>query len=122
MVRSSTTAALVAAVFFSSGALAQTTNGGAKPAGAVKPAPPAGDPDAESRGKRVYYQNCARCHGLNMVVASSAFFDLRTFPADDKPRFIDSVTNGKRVMPAWGATLKPEEIESLWAYVMTAKK
>jgi len=52
-----------------------------------------------------------------MVSTGGGFFDLRTFPVDQKPRFVSSVTNGKRAMPAWGGVLKAEEIESLWAYV-----
>jgi mono/diheme cytochrome c family protein len=27
------------------------------------------------------------------------------------------VTNGVRAMPAWGTTLKPEQIDLLWAYI-----
>jgi hypothetical protein len=51
------------------------------------------------------------------VVTSNAFFDLRTFPKDEKDRFLNSVTNGKRQMPAWGAMVKPETIESIWLYI-----
>ena len=54
-----------------------------------------------------------------MVSSGAGFFDLRTFPSDQKARFVSSVTNGKRALPAWGSILKPDEIESLWAYVST---
>lgn len=101
------TAALVAAVFFTAPVWSQ---GGAT------------DPDLAKKGKQIYYINCTRCHGVNMVSSAAGFFDLRTFPANEKPRFVDSVTNGKRAMPAWGATLKSDDIDALWAYVMTAKK
>jgi cytochrome c55X len=60
---------------------------------------------------------CVRCHGLNLAVGSSAFFDLRTFPKDDKARFVESVNNGKRAMPAWKGIVKPDEIEAIWAYI-----
>jgi mono/diheme cytochrome c family protein len=73
-------------------------------------------PSAEA-GRRAYTSTCARCHGIGLVVTSSAYFDLRTFPKEDKARFIDSVTNGKRQMPAWGGILKPETVESLWLYL-----
>lgn len=77
---------------------------------------PAGSPSIEA-GRRAYTATCARCHGINLESSSSAFFDLRTFPKAEKARFIESVTNGKRQMPAWGGVVKPEMIESIWMYV-----
>lgn len=93
-------------------------------AGAQAPAPASEpqknyDPAKADEGKRVYTQNCARCHGLNMRVASTAFFDLRKLRADEKPRFLNSVRNGVRAMPAWGDNLKPDEYELIWSYVIT---
>lgn len=78
---------------------------------AVAPAPSA------EAGRRAYTSTCARCHGINLAVGSSAYFDLRTFPKDEKDRFIQSVTNGKRAMPAWGGIVKPETMESIWLYI-----
>jgi mono/diheme cytochrome c family protein len=49
-------------------------------------------------------------------------FDLRTFPPDQKSRFITSVTKGKNSMPPWGGLFSPQEIEALWAYVMAGEK
>ena len=43
------------------------------------------------------------------------------FPRDQRERFINSVTRGKNQMPPWGDLLKPEEIEALWAYVVTGE-
>ncbi len=88
----------------------------------------AADPSEEEReqiakGKQRYTSYCARCHGINMVVAPGpAFFDLRTFPTDEKPRFVDAVLNGKRVMPAWRDTLSAEDVELLWRYVAANKR
>jgi mono/diheme cytochrome c family protein len=74
-----------------------------------------------AQGKELYHRMpCVRCHGGNCVQNSSAAFDLRTFPHDDKARFVNSVTNGKNGrMPPWGDVLKPEEIDQLWAYVQS---
>jgi len=98
----------------------------APPAQAQKMNPEAAVPTPDeasiSRGKNLYRSYCTRCHGLNMVSVSSAYFDLRTFPREDKPRFVNSVTNGKRAMPAWGGTLSPAEIDLLWAYVSSYKQ
>jgi cytochrome c55X len=77
-------------------------------------APPA--PTAEA-GRKVYTSFCTRCHGINLVVTGSAYFDLRTFPPGDKERFVRSVSKGLRAMPAWEGTVKPEQIESLWLYL-----
>lgn len=68
-------------------------------------------------GRKTYVTSCTRCHGINLVTSSSAHFDLRTFPRDDKPRFTRSVMQGVRAMPAWGSVLKPVQLESLWLYV-----
>ena len=69
------------------------------------------------QGKTSFRKRCARCHGVNMVNPGVGVFDLRTFPLDDKARFIDSVSNGRNAMPAWKAVLKPADIEALWVYV-----
>lgn len=58
-----------------------------------------------------------------MVNPGTVSFDLRKFPEDEKPRFLNSVTHGKNNrMPAWGDLLKTDEMEALWAYVMTRGK
>ena len=73
------------------------------------------------KGAEIYSQNCAPCHGPRMLDPQAAF-DLRTFPRDQKSRFMLSVTKGKNQMPPWGHLFKPEEIEALWAYVMAGEK
>lgn len=74
-------------------------------------------PPTPEAGRKAYTSYCVRCHGLNLAVGSSAFFDLRTFPKDDKARFIESVSNGKRAMPAWKGIVRPDEMEAIWAYI-----
>jgi hypothetical protein len=46
---------------------------------------------------------------------------LRTFPRDDRERFFRSVAKGLRAMPAWESSLKPGEIETIWAYVRSVQ-
>lgn len=75
------------------------------------------DPVAVEKGRHMYKDYCQKCHGVDMVSPGAGFFDLRTFPPGEKPRFIRSVTGGKRAMPAWGGVLKPDDLELLWAYI-----
>jgi cytochrome c55X len=72
-------------------------------------------PPAEA-GRKIYVASCQRCHGINLAT-NGIGFDLRTFPRTDKERFVRSVTQGLRAMPAWGGTLKPEQMDLIWAYI-----
>jgi cytochrome c55X len=82
------------------------------------PAARADEPPAVERGRKSYTSYCARCHGLGLVTTGVAF-DLRTFPAQDKERFVRSVSKGLRAMPAWETIVKPGEIDAIWAYIGT---
>lgn len=72
-------------------------------------------------GAEIYARNCSPCHGARMRDAQGAF-DLRKFPPDQKSRFVTSVTKGKNTMPPWGDLFSPEELDALWAYVLTGEK
>ena len=78
-------------------------------------------PPTPERGKQLYQSYCARCHGVNMVNVGGAAFDLRTLGPEEKERFEHSVTQGLRAMPAWGAILKPADVQALWSYVMAGR-
>jgi mono/diheme cytochrome c family protein len=77
-------------------------------------------PEQVRRGAEIYERNCSPCHGSRMQDPQGAF-DLRKFPRNERERFILSVSRGKNQMPPWGGMLKPEEIEALWAYVVSAE-
>jgi mono/diheme cytochrome c family protein len=96
--------------------VADADSSGANPEGAA-----VASAETLTAAKSLYGQNCARCHGFNMVNPAPGIFDLRTFPPDDKPRFIASVTNGKGAMPSWKDALSPQQIEMLWTYITAAK-
>jgi mono/diheme cytochrome c family protein len=72
--------------------------------------------DQVEAGRKLYINACQRCHGINLS-ANGIGFDLRTFSPHDKERFVRSVTNGIRAMPAWGNALKPEQMDQIWAYI-----
>ena len=80
----------------------------------------AADDDADAlykKGATSYRRRCSRCHGVNMVNPGPGIFDLRTFPVDDKNRFVISVVNGKNAMPSGGDVLQGDDVEALWVYV-----
>ncbi len=40
------------------------------------------------KGTTSFRKRCARCHGVNMINPGVGVFDLRTFPPNDKARFV----------------------------------
>ncbi|MEW5056462.1 MAG: PQQ-dependent dehydrogenase, methanol/ethanol family [Cycloclasticus sp.] len=68
-------------------------------------------------GAELYEQTCSHCHGVKMKTSGTTY-DLRTFPEGQKERFMNSVSNGKGQMPAWGEKLSQEEISDLYDYVV----
>lgn len=89
-------------------------------AAAQTPASETFAPEQVKRGAETFAAFCTPCHGERM--SNPDLFNLKEFPRDQRPRFINSVTNGKNAMPPWRGQLKPEEIEALWAYVATGEK
>ena len=67
-------------------------------------------------GENVYTTNCAICHG-DQLVNTGQTFDLRRLKDNDRPRFDNSVRNGKNQMPPWKGVLTDEEIDQVWHYI-----
>jgi len=79
-----------------------------------------GDPALALKGKALYAQHCSHCHGFNMVNPGTVTYDLRQFPHGQKDRFVNSVIYGKGgIMPPWGDAITLDDIDALWAYVLT---
>ena len=76
------------------------------------------DQDKIVAGEDVYNTRCAVCHGDDLV-NSGQTFDLRRLKADERPRFENSVRNGKNQMPPWRGVLSDDEIDQLWHYIRT---
>jgi len=72
-------------------------------------------------GAELYAVNCSPCHGGHMLDPNGAF-NLRKFPPDQRERFLTSVTRGKNQMPPWGDFFKPDQLDALWAYIMTGER
>ena len=67
-------------------------------------------------GSQTYSEYCSTCHGDNLV-NSGVTFDLRRLKAHERPRFENSVLNGKNQMPPWKGVLNPEQIDTIWHYI-----
>ena len=74
------------------------------------------DQDKIAAGENVYNTRCAVCHGDDLV-NSGQTFDLRRLKADERPRFDNSVRNGKNQMPPWKGVLSDTDIDNLWHYI-----
>lgn len=72
--------------------------------------------DAEA-GRAVYDRVCVSCHGRSLETSGVAVRDLRTFPLDERERFVRSVTHGAGDMPPFGAVVTEAEIGLLFEYV-----
>ena len=67
-------------------------------------------------GEAVYNDYCQTCHG-DKLVSSGQIFDLRKLRKDERPRFENSVTNGKNQMPPWKGVLDGDQIDAIWAFI-----
>jgi len=67
-------------------------------------------------GENVYNTHCAICHGDDLVNTGQTF-DLRKLKASERPRFENSVRNGKNQMPPWKGVLSDDDIDQLWHYI-----
>ncbi len=67
-------------------------------------------------GENVYNNNCAACHG-DQLVSTGQFPNLRRLTANDHARFDETVHNGRNQMPPWKGVLSDEEIDQVWAYI-----
>jgi mono/diheme cytochrome c family protein len=68
-------------------------------------------------GQAIYESNCARCHGpddeggVGLPLGNGAVEESLTL--DEQ---IETITNGRDAMPAWGDQLSDEEIEAVATY------
>jgi len=79
----------------------------------------AADRDAAkiAAGEVIYNTHCAICHGDQLVNTVGQAFDLRRLKGNERPRFDNSVRNGKNQMPPWKGILSDDDIDRLWRYI-----
>jgi cbb3-type cytochrome c oxidase subunit III len=87
----------------------------------------------QARGRTLYMQNCARCHGadghsqteMGQLYDATDLTDARWWRDQhiSNQRLTNSITNGKKGgMPAFGKKLSRTDINALVAFVRTFKK
>ena len=76
------------------------------------------DPEMVEAGMAVFEANCAGCHGADGM-GTQRGRDLTDVAVQQPDRLvhIDSVTNGKGFMPAFGENLSAEDIDAAISYV-----
>ena len=83
---------------------------------------------AQNAADALYKSKCAACHGADgSGSATGKKMGAHDFTTADVQGMSDAelatiITNGKNKMPKYGASLKPEDIKGLVAYIRTFKK
>jgi len=83
---------------------------------------------AQNASEALYKSKCAACHGADGTgSATGKKMGAHDFTTADVQGMSDAelatiITNGKNKMPKYGASLKPEDIKGLVAYIRTFKK
>lgn len=83
---------------------------------------------AQTASEALYKSKCATCHGADGTGSATGnkmgTHDLTTTAVQgmSDTELTDIITNGKNKMPRYGASLKPEDIHGLVAYIRTFKK
>jgi mono/diheme cytochrome c family protein len=84
---------------------------------------------ADDASEKLYATKCAACHGPDGKgqTAMGKTNKLRDFTSADVQKQSDDeltaiITNGKNKMPAYGKSLKPDQIKGLVAYIRTLDK
>jgi cytochrome c6 len=84
---------------------------------------------ADEKSAALYKQKCAACHGADGKgeTAAGKAMKVRSFADPDIAKMSDdelagAIEKGKGKMPAYGKSLKPDEIKAMVAYVRTLAK
>jgi cytochrome c6 len=83
---------------------------------------------AQSASETLYKGKCAACHGADGAGSAMGTkmgahdFSTAAVQGMSDAELTDIITHGKNKMPKYGASLKPEDIKGLVAYIRTFKK
>jgi cytochrome c6 len=77
--------------------------------------------NAALSGAELYAKNCAVCHGIDGKKGLSGASDLSISNLENSS-LIDVITNGRKIMPPFKASLKAHEIEAIAKHVESLKQ
>ena len=84
---------------------------------------------AQNEGAALFQSNCLMCHGADGKGSTPMGQALKVVNLDDPAvvkmsdaELINSISKGKKSMPAFGPRLTPPQIESLVSYIRTLQK
>ncbi len=84
---------------------------------------------ADEKNAALYKQKCAACHGVDGKgeTATGKAMKVRSFADPEVAKMSDdelagAIEKGKGKMPAYGKSLKPDEIKAMVAYVRSLTK
>ena len=84
---------------------------------------------AQSAGESLYKTKCAACHGADgkgetAIGKANKLQDLGSADVQKQSdtQLTEIITNGKNKMPAYGKSMKPEQIKDLVVYVRALSK
>ena len=84
---------------------------------------------ADEKSAALYKQKCAACHGVDGKgeTATGKALKVKDFASEEVKKMSDedlseAISKGKGKMPAYGKSLKPEDIKALVAYIRSIAK
>lgn len=92
---------------------------------AAAPSLVAASPAQVARGKEIFNSTCTTCHGETRdKIPQARLFDAAWLAEKGDATLMQSITNGKGAMPAWGkekgGPLAPEDVAAVLAYLKSA--
>lgn len=89
----------------------------------------AGSSRAQSAGETLFKTKCATCHGPDgkADTPSGKSMKIRSFSDPETKKMSDDelaaiIEKGKNKMPAYGKSMKPDEIKAMVAYIRSVAK
>src|SRR5258708_24116274 len=89
----------------------------------------AGSSQAQSAGETLFKTKCATCHGPDGKADTPAgkSMKIRSFSDPETKKLSDDelaaiIEKGKNKMPAYGKSMKPDEIKAMVAYIRSLAK